>query len=155
MSTKPQRSLPEEDRLEVRNFCGRYDGAPAALIEILHDVQGALGFLPEGALLEIADCLNITRAEVHGVASFYDDFRCSLPAGTLVRICRGEACQSMGAHELEAALRSRTGAETDIEIEPVFCLGNCALAPAASIGGKLHGRLSIKRLAALVEGEAK
>jgi formate dehydrogenase subunit gamma len=158
MKTQDNTAMSEEDVTQINAACAHYNNDPAALIEILHDVQAALGFLPENALTQIGACLNITRAEVHGVASFYDDFRTHMHAGTMVRICKGEACQSMGAGKLETALRNRTqstGEMADLEMEPVFCLGNCALAPAATINGKLYGKLDHERLVQLIEEAGK
>lgn len=148
------------DRAEAatgaRAICARYGNDPAALIEILHDLQEVEGFVPESALPEIAQALNIGKAEVYGVVSFYHDFR-SAPAGrVIVKLCRAEACQSMGATDLIERIIARRGAglgETDargVTVEAVYCLGNCALAPAAMVGEHLIGRVSEARLDATI-----
>lgn len=136
----------------ARACCARHGDDPAALIEILHDLQEAFGYVPDAALPEIAKALNIGKAEVHGVVSFYHDFRKS-PAGRLVvKLCRAEACQSMGANAmLERVLKARAArlGETDrrgVTVEAVYCLGNCALAPAAMVGKRLLGRVNADRL---------
>jgi formate dehydrogenase subunit gamma len=137
--------------------CARWGDAPDALIEILHDLQAELGFVPQDALPEIAARLNLSRAEVHGVASFYHDFR-ARPAGpVVVKLCRAEACQSMGAlaliERICARHRAALGetAATGVTFEAVYCLGACACAPAATVNGALHGRLDADRLARLID----
>ena len=145
----------QAERAQIHRICQRYDNRAPALIEVLHDVQEASGFISEAAQAEIAGALNITRAEVHGVTSYYDDFRTEVAPGTIVRICRGEACQSMGAENLLAATREATKGRKHIGVEAVYCLGNCALAPAATVNGKLHGRLEGTRLSSIIDEVAK
>lgn len=123
------------------------------LLPILHALQAAFGHVPETALPIIAERLNITRAEVHGVMSFYHDFR-DAPAGRhVVRICRAEACKSMGADRLADHARARLGVDWHgttpdgaVTLEPVYCLGLCACAPAVMVDGqgqnRLRGRVS-------------
>jgi formate dehydrogenase subunit gamma len=121
-------------------------------------VQGAFGCIPRDAVPVIAHALNLTRAEVYGVVSFYHDFR-ERPAGRrVVKLCRAEACQSMGGNALAAkALKhfaigwGETSADGRATVEPVYCLGLCSVAPAALIDGEPHGKLDEKRLIALVE----
>lgn len=125
------------------------------LLPILHAIQGAFGCVPREAVPVIAEALNLTRAEVHGVVSFYHDFR-DTPAGRrVIRLCRAEACQSMGGEALAADLLARHGldwggttADGELTVEPVYCLGLCAVAPAALIDGEPVGRLTAERLAA-------
>jgi formate dehydrogenase subunit gamma len=127
------------------------------LLEILHDLQDAFGYLDDRALALAAEALNITRAEVHGVATFYQDFR-RQPAGrSHVRICRAEACQSMGAEALvehaERVLATAIGetrGDGQVTVEQVFCLGNCALSPAVMVDGRLYGRVSAERFDEIV-----
>lgn len=123
------------------------------LLPILHSLQEAFGHIPQAAVSLIADALNITRAEVHGVVSFYHDFR-DVPAGRhVVKICRAEACQSMGGAALADAALERLGvawhgttADGAVTIEPVYCLGLCACGPAAMVDGELVGRVDAARL---------
>jgi formate dehydrogenase subunit gamma len=128
-----------------------------SLLPILHAVQHDVGFLPEEALRQIAKRLNISRAEIHGVATFYHDFR-SAPAGRhVVKLCRAEACQSVGSEPLaaraEAALKIRSGETTSdgaVTLEAVYCLGLCACGPAALVDGRVVGRLDEAKLDALL-----
>lgn len=144
--------------LPVEAAIARHRGRPGALLPILHAVQDALGYVPAGAVAPIAAALNMTRADVHGVVSFYHHFR-STPAGThVLQLCRAEACQSMGAPALEAHARRQLGlsasahdtADGRFTLEPVYCLGNCALSPSLLLDGQLHGRVSPARLDALL-----
>jgi formate dehydrogenase subunit gamma len=128
------------------------------LLPILHAVQHEFGHIPEAAIPRIAQRLNISKAEVHGVVSFYHDFR-SAPAGRrVVKLCRAEACQAMGADALVARAEARLGIamhETTrdgaVTLEPVFCLGLCACGPAAMIDGRIVGRLDADCLDALLD----
>ena len=120
-----------------------------ALLPILHGIQDALGFVPPASLPLIAHALNLSRAEVHGVLGFYNHFRSTAPGRHVLRICRAEACQAMGARGIEAHLRRRLGiglhatsADGAITLEPVYCLGNCACAPSLMLDDDVHGRLT-------------
>ena len=141
----------------AREICARHGDEPAALIEILHDLQAAEGHIPPEAVPEIALALNLGRAEVHGVLTFYHDFRTAPEGRVELQLCRGESCQAMGAEALISAVCARRGAalgETSadgVTIKPVYCLGNCALAPAARIDGRLLGRASPERIDAALE----
>jgi formate dehydrogenase subunit gamma len=126
--------------------CNRHGDQPAALLEILHDVQSATGYVPEAVLPVIAKRLNIARAEVHGVVSFYHDFRTEPPPPVVVKLCRAEACQAMGVGRLANEVAVKLSGDERVVVEPVYCLGNCALAPAALVNGRLMGRLSVERL---------
>ena len=116
------------------------------LLPILHAVQAAFGFVPRDALPVIAEGLNISRAEVHGVVTFYHDFRAE-PAGRhVVKLCRAEACQAVGADALAAHAKARLGVDwhgtaRGVTLEPVFCLGLCACGPAALVNGQVVSRL--------------
>ncbi|EAQ04970.1 ATP synthase subunit E [Pseudooceanicola batsensis HTCC2597] len=126
-----------------------------ALLPILHALQEAYGHIPEGAYPLLTATLGITRAELHGVVSFYHDFR-DVPAGRhVVKVCRAEACQSVGANAMAATLLDRFGLDWHgttpdgrVTIEPVYCLGLCACGPAAMVDGKLIGRADPAKLAA-------
>jgi formate dehydrogenase subunit gamma len=130
---------------------------PGPLLEILHSVQNELGHVPAAAVPLIAAALNLSRAEVHGVVSFYHHFRGAAPGTTVVRLCRAEACQSMNAGALEAHATRRLGVpcgETTpdgrVTLEAVYCLGNCACAPSMMLNGELHGRVTPARFDELV-----
>jgi formate dehydrogenase subunit gamma len=120
-----------------------------AMLPILHRVQQELGYIPDGAKQIIASALNLSRAEVHGVVTFYPDFR-SEPAGRhVVKLCRAEACQAMGCDDLAARVKQELGIDwhqttTDgqVTLEPVYCLGLCAQGPTAMIDEELYGRLN-------------
>jgi formate dehydrogenase subunit gamma len=123
-----------------------------ALLPVLHDVMEELGHVAREDVETIAQVLNLSVAEVHGVVSFYHDFRTEPPAAHTVALCRGEACQAVGAAALYAAMRARAHRlGEDVEVAEVFCLGNCALGPSGTLDGRLHGRLSTERLDALTE----
>lgn len=123
------------------------------LMPVLHEVVEQFGFVAREDVETIATVLNLSVAEVHGVVSFYHDFRTEPPAAHTVVLCRGEACQAVGAESLYDATRARAGRlGDDVEVAAVFCLGNCALGPSGTLDGRLHGRLSDDRLDALTEG---
>ena len=142
----------------IREITASHKGQRGALLPILHAVQEALGCVPPEAIPVLAEELNLSRADVHGVVSFYHDFR-STPAGrTTVRICRGEACQAVGAqrlvdhlHESRGMTLGETSMDGSVTVEQVFCLGNCALGPAAQVNGRLQGRLDEARLSAILD----
>jgi formate dehydrogenase subunit gamma len=134
-------------------------GRAGALLPVLHHVQDRLGYVPEAALPQIAGALNLSRAEVHGALSFYHHFRRSRPGRHVVRICRAEACQSMGAERLVAHARTALGVdfhETTSDgrftLEPVYCLGNCACSPAVMVDEQVYGRVSSERFDQIVGG---
>jgi formate dehydrogenase subunit gamma len=132
----------------LENDCG-----PGALLPILHALQKAFGYIEREAEPLIAEILNLTRAEVHGVVTFYHDFRHSPPGRNVLKLCRAEACQSMGAERLAARAQARLGvgfghttADERVSLEPVYCLGLCATAPSAMLNGRVVGRLDDKKL---------
>ncbi|MBT4739899.1 MAG: NADH-quinone oxidoreductase subunit E [Rhodospirillaceae bacterium] len=147
---------PDEKRA-VLKVCQDHGSRPENLLEVLHAVQAHDGYLSDDSLREIATCLNLTRAEVHGVASFYHDFRRVPPGKTVVKICLAEACQAVGCDALKEhaaqALSTdmgTTSSDGEVSLEPVYCLGNCALGPAVMINGVLHGRVTPEKLDSLV-----
>jgi len=131
----------------------RMKSEPGPLLEILHSVQHELGFVPPEAVPLIADALNLSRAEVHGVISFYHHFR-DRPAGQhTIKLCRAEACQAMNGHALAEFAKRRlkldfgeTRDDGKVTLEAVYCLGNCACAPSAMIDGQLRGRVDEQTL---------
>jgi formate dehydrogenase subunit gamma len=124
------------------------------LMPILHDVMAEFGYIDRADMVAIADVLNLSVAEVHGVVSFYHDFRTTPAPAHVVALCRGEACQSVGAEALYATARDAVAAGRygpDTEVRQVFCFGNCALGPSGSVDGRLVGRLDPDRLSALTQ----
>ncbi len=125
---------------------------PGAMLPILHGIQDILGYIPKDCVPMIAQALNVSRAEVHGVISFYHYFRQTPPGRHTLHVCRAESCQSMNGAGLEAHVKSRLGIgyhETtdngEFTLEPVYCLGNCACSPAIAIDGEVYGRVSPER----------
>jgi formate dehydrogenase subunit gamma len=123
---------------------------PGSLLPLLHGIQEALGYIPPESVPAIAQGLNLSRAEVHGVISYYHHFRSTPPGRNVIRLCRAEACQARGGEALaahaEAALQGR-----DLTLEPVYCLGLCASGPAMQVDETtLHGRLSPEKFDALI-----
>jgi formate dehydrogenase subunit gamma len=140
--------LTTEQKLAVDAVLAQHRNLAGALLPILHAVQKALGYVPPAAVPPIAHELNLSRAEVHGVISFYHYFR-QQPAGRhTIYICRAEACQAMGSRALETHAKKKLGIgfhETTPDgaftLEPVYCLGNCACSPSLLIDGELHARV--------------
>ena len=150
-------SLSAEQQSAVLTACTNLKNIPGALLPILHAVQQALKFVPKDAVPLIARELNLSVAEVHGVISFYHYFRQQRPGRHVVHLCRAEACQALGAAQLEAHAKSTLGvdfhgttADGAITLEPVYCLGNCALSPSIMIDERLQGRVSPQRFDALM-----
>lgn len=154
-------NVPEHVRTVVLDVTARLKDTPGALLPVLHGVQGALGHVPEEAVPLIARELNLSRADVHGVISFYHFFR-QHPAGKqVIYLCRAESCQAMGAVALEQHIKRRldidfhqTTADGAYTLEPVYCLGNCACSPAMMVDGELKGRMTPERFDAWVEAQA-
>ncbi len=121
-------------------------GREGPLLPILHDVQKALGHVSEEAIREIASSLNLTRAEVYGVVSFYHDFRKEADIRPVIKLCRAEACKARGVE----ALIPLTEGQNRVKVEAVYCLGLCSVGPAALIGDRVYARLDTERLAALM-----
>ncbi len=134
----------------VRDVAERHLTDRGPLLPILHDVVSELGYVADEDIPVIADVLNLSRADVHGVVTFYHDFRRTPPAEHQVRLCRAEACQAVGATDLYASARATYADDDTVDVHEVFCLGNCALGPSALIDGRLHGRLTLDRVAALL-----
>lgn len=143
----------------AEEILARHQGMEGALLPILHAIQEEFGHVPQVVLPVVAKAMNISRAEVHGVMSFYHDFR-EAPAGRhVMKLCRAEACQAMGADALADHAKRKLGLdwhETSpngaVTLEPVFCLGLCACGPAALVDGKLIGRMDAARLDHVLEG---
>ena len=142
----------------VAEICLHYGNKPDALLEILHDVQEKIGHIPEKALPVIANALNLSRAEVYGVVTFYHDYHLKPQGKHVIKICRAEACQSAGGFAviaaLEKALKIKLGETTKdgkITLEAVYCLGLCPMGPAALINGKPLAAIKADKVKALVK----
>jgi formate dehydrogenase subunit gamma len=132
----------------IAEILDAHQGLEGPLLPILHAIQGAFGYVPDDAIPQIAKALMLSKAEVHGVVSFYHDFR-SAPAGRhVLKLCRAEACQTVGADEVADRIKKALGIDWHettpdgrVTLEPVFCLGLCACGPAAMVDGRLVGRV--------------
>ncbi len=142
----------------VDEILSRMAATEGALLPILHAIQAVEGYIPSEAIPRIAESLNLSRAEVHGVISYYHHFR-QKPAGkVVVQICRAEACQAVGADALaQDAVKAlgcdfhETTRDGAVTLEPVYCLGHCACGPSAMINDDVHARMTIDRLKSLVD----
>jgi formate dehydrogenase subunit gamma len=157
-------SSPEAHELAaVESAIERFGQQPGPLLVVLHAVQDALGYIPTTGIPRIAEALRLSRAEVHGVVTFYHYFRTHQPGRQVVQVCRAEACQARGGGALEAHAKARLGvdfhettADGATTLEAVYCLGNCATGPAVRIDGRLHSAVTPERFDALVAaGEPK
>ena len=143
----------------VESAIESHRGKIGALLPVLHSIQDKLGHIPPESIPMIGQAMNLSRAEVHGVMSFYHDFR-SEPAGEhILHLCRAEACQAMGSRELEDHVKERLGidyGETTSDglftLEPVYCLGNCACSPSLRVNDDLHARVTAEKFDELIEG---
>jgi len=145
----PRSTLDDHAREQVVLAIDAHRGQPGPLIEILHDVQNRLGYVPPPAVPIIAEALNLSRAEVHGVVTFYHHFRQTPPGHHIVQVCQAEACRSMHCEQLTAYVQRTLGvnlhgttADGRFTLEPVYCLGNCASAPSMMLDDQLHGRVT-------------
>jgi len=142
----------------VRSAVAAHRDDRGALLPILHDIQATFGYVDPAVVPILAEELNLSRADVHGVISFYHDFRKSPAAGTHVRICRAEACQAAGADALVEHAKDRlhtdvggTSPDREATLDQVFCFGNCALGPTVEINGRISGRVTPQRFDTLLE----
>ena len=137
--------------MTLADILNQHQGREGPLLPILHDVQAEFGFIGEDAIRTIAEALNLTRAEVHGVVSFYHDFRTAPDARPVVKLCRAEACQARGVDAVAAAVPQ----QDRVKIETIYCLGLCSVGPAAMVGTTVHARLDAEKLAALVAAQVR
>ncbi|MGE0386087.1 MAG: formate dehydrogenase subunit gamma [Gammaproteobacteria bacterium] len=151
-------NLPEAFANAVEEALASHAGRPGALLPVLHSVQDRIGHIPPEAVPVIAKALNLSRAEVHGVITFYPDFRSAPPPRHVVRICVAEACQAMGADAIVRQARDSLGvafpghtAGGEVAIEPAYCFGNCACAPTVEVDGQLTGRTSPEQVDGILQ----
>lgn len=135
-----------QSRLET--LVAQHAQRPGAMLPILHEIQAEYGFIPPPAVAIVAYALNVSRAEVYGVITFYADFRTEPPGRSIIQVCRGEACQAKGGCELEAHAKQSLGIDYHqttpdlaVTLEPVYCLGNCACSPSVRVGDEIYGRV--------------
>ncbi len=155
-------TLDPTTRDTVVRIVDRLKDKAGALLPILHAIQDELGYVPPASVPVVADRLNLSRAEVHGVISFYHYFRTTPPGRHTLYLCRAEACQSMRQQQLEAHAKRALGVDYHgttsdgaISFEPVYCLGNCALSPALMVDGDVYGRVTPERFDAIVAERRK
>ena len=137
-----------------------FDARPEMLVQILNAFLERFGWITEDAVRQLATELNLSRADVHGVVSYYHDFRTSPPGKHIIKVCVAESCQAMGSRELAAHAEKALGIEMhsgtdEMTLEPVYCLGNCACSPAIMADGKTYGRVSAGRFDAIVSSLAE
>lgn len=147
---------PQWDADMAKSIIEARKGLPGATLPILHALQERFGFVDPSIIPEIAEALNLSRAEIHGVVSFYRDFRTTPPARHILKLCRAEACQANGCEALVQHLEQRHGLRPDqpdsprLTIDTVYCLGNCALGPAGLLDGQPVARLTAAELDAIL-----
>ncbi|MBX3588471.1 MAG: formate dehydrogenase subunit gamma [Ramlibacter sp.] len=157
-------ALDPDSLATVNRLADQHRDQPGALLPLLHAVQEALGHVPGAAVPAIAQALNLSRAEVHGVITYYHHFRSQPPGRQVVQVCQAESCKAMGADALMAHARQVLGcdghgtrADGAVTLEPVYCLGLCAMSPAIMVNDRLHARMTpqkFDRLAAVQEASA-
>jgi formate dehydrogenase subunit gamma len=143
------------DKDAAGNIIDDFGARPEMLVQILQAFVRRFGWIPEEAVRHLAEKLNLSRADVHGVVSYYHDFRTEPPGKHVVKVCQAEACQSMGSRKLTEHASNSLGVDlhdtkNDVTLEPVYCLGNCACSPAIMIDNKTYGRVSLERFDQLV-----
>ena len=145
-------ALSAAELAAVNEVLARLKDLPGALLPVLHGIQDALGHVPKDAVPVVAKSLNLSRAEVHGVVSFYHWYRTEKPGEHVIHLCRAEACQAVGGRALETHVKTRLGidfhettADGRYTLEPAYCLGNCAVGPSLLIDMQLKGRVTPER----------
>ena len=138
-----------DERGTLTMIFDRHRGREGPLLPILHDVQTAFGCVGEESVRAIATDLNLTRAEVHGVVSFYHDFRAAKLDRPCIKLCEAEACQARGSAELRAV----ADAQSRVCVEPIYCLGLCSVGPAALVGGEVYARLDPAAFSTLIDAQ--
>jgi formate dehydrogenase subunit gamma len=139
----------------------KFEARPEMLVQILHLFVDRFGYIGDDAIRQLASELNLSRAEVHGVVSFYHDFRTEPAGKRVIKICQAESCQAMGSQALTAHAEQSLGIRLNetsrdgaITLEPVYCLGNCACSPAVMVGDRVYGRVDTQVLDAIIAADA-
>ena len=142
----------------IAGAVSKYANCPGGLMPLLHEIKANLGYIPKDSVTDIARGMGLSRAEVHGVISFYHDFHDHPRGRTTVQVCRAEACQAMGSRQLEAHVKKRLGIDYGgttgdgrFSLEPVYCLGNCACSPSIRIGDDIYARVDAGRFDDILE----
>jgi formate dehydrogenase subunit gamma len=150
MTTTPV--LSDQQQKSLDDILARLKDEPGPLFPILHEIQDTLGYVPDAVVPDVAKALNRSRAEIHGVITFYHHFRRHPVGKHMVQVCRAEACQSMGCQDLEAHAKKTLGidyhgttADGEFSLEAVYCLGNCALSPSIRVDNDIVGRVDSKK----------
>jgi len=158
LGNKPPMNDSDSSEVMILEIAERHASRPGPLLPLLHAIQDEMGFIPSRAVPIVAEVLNLSRAEVHGVISFYHLLRETPPGRQILYLCRAEACQAMGARDLERHAKEKLGVdfhETTSDgrysLEPIYCLGNCACSPAIMIDDFVYGRVTPKRFDMLVK----
>jgi formate dehydrogenase subunit gamma len=151
MATKHDTGIASE-------IISHFGARPELLVQVLHAFLERYGYISEDAIRQIADELNLSRAEVHGVVSFYHDFRTTPPGEHTLKICQAESCQAMGSRELTSMAEKKLGValsntteDGKVSLEPVYCLGLCACSPAVMVDNKVHSRVDASKLDSLID----
>ena len=157
-TAKPATQTTHDEAL-AHAMIEKFNARPEMLIQILHLFVEQFGFISDLAIRQIAKEINISRADVHGVVSFYHDFKRTPSGKHVVKICQAESCQAMGSRALTAHAEKTLGIDLHatsgdnlLTLEPIYCLGNCALSPSVMIDDKVHGRVTPERFDALIKG---
>jgi formate dehydrogenase subunit gamma len=144
----------------VHSVIAQHRTQPGALLPMLHGIQGAVGYIPSEAVPLIAQALNLSRAEVHGVITYYHHFRQRPPGKHIVQLCRAEACQAVGAEALATHAAAMLGcnfhettADGNFTLEPVYCLGQCACGPSMMIDGDVHARVTATKFDSVLQAK--
>lgn len=147
-----------QDQLDrISSHVESHQAMPGGLLPLLHAIQDDLGYIPQESYALISKALNLSVAEIHGVVSFYHHFRTQPPGRHVLHLCRAESCQAMGCQSLETHIKQQLGidfhetsSDGAITLEPIYCLGNCALSPAVMLDERVHGRMNIAEIDALL-----
>lgn len=144
---------------DIRNSVDHFGDIEGSVLRALQTIQETFGYVPDEALNTVADVCNVSRAEVYGVFTYYSDFRSTPPAPNVVKVCIAEACQANGSDALVEAIKNELGLDVhtksrsgEVEVAPVFCLGNCALGPTALVNDQILGRVTVAKIRAALGG---
>ena len=148
------------DKAIATEIINQFDARPEMLVQILHAFVARYAYISDEAVRQIAEEVNLSRADVHGVVSFYHDFRTTPPGKRIVKICEAEACQAMGSRDLVAHAEKTLGVKMhgttddgETTLEPIYCLGNCAFSPAMMVDDQVFGRVDADKFDGILAGQ--